>query len=194
MRQMRDGAARVVRRRLLDLACLVATEETGAAVAAGPVRPSQGSSCSAPMSRVEANVQELKKAANSHRLHAHQPIRQNSARPPRSAVLLRFYGVESGMKAKYLTLKRLRSTAQIPAGLFGSNGHDLERGMRAIGVPAVIAGKPPALHRKTSGDDVPIARSHEALRYGVDLRRTDFDALDAWLVRLLKWLHNEGMA
>jgi hypothetical protein len=98
------------------------------------------------------------------------------------------------MKAKYLTLERLRATAQIPEGRFGPNGHDLEQGLRAIRVPAVVAGRPPALRRGSNGDDIPIARSHEALRYGVDLERDDFRKLDAWLARLLKWLRDEGMA
>jgi hypothetical protein len=88
--------------------------------------------------RVEASVEELEKAASAHRLYASQPNRSNTSAPSRSAVLLRFYGVESGLKAKYLTLNKLRTTQDIPEDAFGSNGHDLERGLRELRVPAVV--------------------------------------------------------
>jgi hypothetical protein len=144
--------------------------------------------------RIEANVAELKRAANNHRKQAHElATAAGAARPCRSAVMLRFYGVESGMKAQYLMDRRLRTTREIEDA-FGKGGHDLCRGLRALRVPAVV-GKAPVLHRKSkTAETVQIKRSHEALRYGIELERSDFDALDAWLCRILDWLTKEGVS
>lgn len=143
--------------------------------------------------RVEANVGELSKATRTHRRQA-DLLCAGQAPPSRSATLLRFYGAESGLKAKYLRDQRLRTTRQIPEGTFGINGHDLVSGLRQLRIPSVVAGKLPTLHRQSNGDPIPVARSHEALRYGVDLRRADFDEFNRWLAQVLSWLDEEGGA
>ena len=146
------------------------------------------------MSHIEANPDELEIAARTHRDQADQLAKAGSANPSRSAVLLQFYGVESGMKAKYLRAHLGRTTRDIPEGSFGVNGHDLVEGLKTLRAPAIVGGRPPTLHRRSTGQQIPIARSHEALRYGVDLRPSDRDTLNAWLTKLLAWLQSEGSA
>jgi len=145
--------------------------------------------------RVEANLQELRTAARTHRKSADALVHGSEAEPSRSAVLLRFYGVESGMKAILMRREKLRTTNTIFEGAFGLNGHDLEVGMRSINVPAVVAKRPPVLRRKSAPKStVSVLRSHEALRYGIDILREDLEQFDRWLVGILEWLGEEGVA
>ncbi|NVB42764.1 hypothetical protein G6O69_33390 [Pseudenhygromyxa sp. WMMC2535] len=131
--------------------------------------------------RIDATLGELKSAFEGHRDQARSLV-SGTSKPSRSAVLLRVYALECGLKAKYLLDNHRSTTKDIPEGAFGKNGHDLESGVKALKLPATAVGAVPGLRRRSKGTHVPIHRAHEALRYGADLDPQDRDALDDWLV------------
>lgn len=105
-----------------------------------------------------------------------------------SALLLLFYCVECSMKARYISaiLKDPRmNTADIPPSAFGSSGHDLDAGRKALKVPASV---PAAPNLRVDGQSHAVQFSHQVWRYGI--LHEGSPEMEAWFGKMIKWLED----
>lgn len=108
-------------------------------------------------------------------------------RKPTSLALLKFYAVESGLKAIFLVQRNLMNTDQISESVLKSQGHNLEHWVKELRLPASVAG-PVTFRLKRDGTILPSGRAHEAWRYGVAIQETDQSALEDFLERVHRWI------
>ena len=131
------------------------------------------------MSRLPATVRSLRSSACALRINADTLATGNGSR------LLRFYGVECGIKDRYLRTELARhhgDTSEL-VGTPGDFGHELAAGLKAIRAPGTI---PPPPMLETGGKQVTIGKAHELWRYGIPHEGGD-DA-ETWLKRVDEWL------
>jgi len=113
---------------------------------------------------------------------------KNAAPHFESSLLLRFYSVECAMKARFLVSElanRHGDTSMIPAGTFGSCGHDLDAGRKALRAPAAVP-PAPALQLKNSERQIHIRQAHQVWRYHIPCRMTA--DVENWLHDVSAWL------
>lgn len=114
------------------------------------------------MSRIPAKVGELKRSASRLRSAAER-LTDSPAR------LLLFYGVECGMKERYLAQHLGKrpdddtSALGEDGGPFGATGHDLGAACKALRIPAVER----APHLLVHGQAKSIEHAHQVWRYGI---------------------------
>ena len=106
---------------------------------------------------------------------------------PAAMALLKFYSVESGLKAIFLAQRNLLNTDQIPEPILKAEGHNLIHWIKELRLPASVAG-PVTLHLKRDGTILPLGRAHEAWRYGVVIQEADQSAIEAFLERVHAWI------
>jgi hypothetical protein len=104
------------------------------------------------------------------------------------ALLLRFYGVECLMKARYLSHQLATpygDSALIPNGTFGSTGHDLDAGRKALRAPASVP-RAPTLRLRNGGRVVDVQQAHQVWRYHIP--HEGGEDMDKWLNTVIEWL------
>ncbi len=94
------------------------------------------------------------------------------------------------MKEILLRERKLKSTACLTGDELGKNGHDLKKGIRALGagaseVPAEMLGD---FKRKHGDETVPVVQLHEVWRYGAQLSTEDAERAHLLMKKLIRYI------
>jgi hypothetical protein len=138
------------------------------------------------MSQIPATTRQLKASAAALQRNAETLASGNGS------LLLRFYSVECSMKERYLTEQRAspQGDTSMLNGAFGSDGHDLNMGLKALKAPATL---PTAPHLKAQvgkeTHSMSVERAHQLWRYGINHEGSP--ALESWLKQVTGWLEKQ---
>ena len=101
--------------------------------------------------------------------------------------LLKFYGVECGLKAIYLQRNKFRTTRQIPDERVRGSHHlaDLAKVLR---LPAAVIDANSDFHLQHDRSSWSVDKLHQAWRYGVKVEPDDEQRVVDWLERLVQWI------
>jgi hypothetical protein len=147
------------------------------------------------MSQIPATTRQLKASAAALQKNADALTAGNGS------LLLRFYSVECAMKERYLTSQRtspIGDTSKL-VGVFGSSGHDLDAGRKALRAPASVPAAPKlsvpdpkpvygltAATPRAIPTVVAVEGAHQVWRYGI--LHEGSEPMEAWLKQVQAWL------